>query len=67
MSPRTIIVALLPSALLGILCAHLYAEVQRERERVRTESALRSELEGRLAALDARAQLERRQIGRAHV
>lgn len=66
MSPRTIIVALLPSALLGILCAHLYAEVQRERERVRTESALRSELEGRLAALDARAQLERRQLGPGH-
>jgi hypothetical protein len=39
MSRRIVIVALLPSALLGILCAHLYAEVQRERERVRTEQS----------------------------
>jgi hypothetical protein len=63
MSPRIVILALLPSALLGILCAHLYAEVQRERQRARTESALRSELQGRLARVDGtRAQLER-QLG----
>ncbi|HSC05849.1 MAG TPA: hypothetical protein VLD59_03390 [Steroidobacteraceae bacterium] len=67
MSPRIVIIALLPSALLGILCAHLYAEVQRERERVRTESALRSGLQARLATLDGtRAQLERRQLGQVH-
>jgi hypothetical protein len=60
MRPRTVIVALLPSFLLGIACAYLYGEVQRESARARAESELRSQLQGRVDQLDAtRAQLER--------
>jgi hypothetical protein len=61
MSHRTVIIALLPTLLLGFVCAYLYSELQGERERARTESALRSDLQGRVANLDAtRAQLERK-------
>ncbi|HJS21072.1 MAG TPA: hypothetical protein VJ764_00320 [Steroidobacteraceae bacterium] len=60
MSSRAVIVALLPTVLLGSICAYLYGEVKRERERARVESELRSELQGRVAQLDGtRAQLER--------
>ena len=52
MSPRILIIALLPSILLGVACAYLFGQVQRERERTRAESELRSELESRIAALD---------------
>jgi hypothetical protein len=60
MSARHLILALLPAVLLGIVCSHLYGELQRERERARTESALRSDLQTRVVQLDGRrAQLER--------
>jgi hypothetical protein len=60
MSHRTVTIALLPTLLLGFVCAYLYSELQGERERARTESALRSDLQGRVANLDAtRAELER--------
>ena len=59
MSRQTVIIALLPTLLLGFVCAYLYSELQRERELARTQNELRSDLQERIAVLDAtRSQLE---------
>src|SRR5262245_42274309 len=64
MQSRTVSLALLPSVLLGIASAYLYSDLQRERTRARTESELRSELQGRVTQLDSkRAQLEQELAG----